>query len=338
LIEYLIARLGKKTAGCMIIPDQRGLAGLTPLKKFMTQLEKMGIAWSLCGGGFASRCPAHMGRRENLNFREAEDGRLLVHCKRDCGFEEVLEAVNLTTWNAYYYPPSSGTATTGPFASNVDAEDELGDEQRAKLQYMYERACKALAARPEKLHELADRLGVSTEALEQIGVGWREDRTLVHGEWVGTGDWAWIFPEVNGDEEIVGLLRRYERPGKDKDKKLIAGGRRGLIVPNRWKKGEGPLYIVEGASDVAAMLTLQFTAIGRPQAVSRRILRDLVELLRADARLLVVIADSDEVGRTGARSLASSLNRRLGREVRIAEPPRGCKDMREYLNSLGNLN
>jgi hypothetical protein len=40
-------------------------------------------------------CPAHDDKRPSLAIREAEDGRILVHCFADCPVESVLAAVGL---------------------------------------------------------------------------------------------------------------------------------------------------------------------------------------------------------------------------------------------------
>jgi hypothetical protein len=42
-----------------------------------------------------SCCPGHDDKRPSLAIREAEDGRILVHCFADCPVESVLSAVGL---------------------------------------------------------------------------------------------------------------------------------------------------------------------------------------------------------------------------------------------------
>ena len=61
--------------------------------------------------------------------------------------------------------------------------------------------------------DLAESLGVTVEAIEQLGVGFH------------FGEQAWIFPERNADGGIIGLSRRYHN-GK---KFMITGSKRGLI-------------------------------------------------------------------------------------------------------------
>jgi hypothetical protein len=341
LIDYLITHLGRRStpSGPMTAPDRSNLEGLSPIGKFMAQLGKMNITWTQSGEEFACRCPSHWGQRANLNFREADDGRLLLHCKRGCEFDEVLAAVNLTNWDAHYYPARPRAILRGPRASNLEQDREISEKQLAKLDFMYRLAYDALRASPAKLQELADQLGVSTESLQRIGVGWREDVTRIDDQWVGKGEWAWIFAEENAHGEIVGLLRRYENP--EREKRLIAGGRRGLTVPIGWRDMPGPVYVVEGASDVAAMLTIGLCAIGRPNNTGGA--ADLAVLLSNEAREIVVFGERDQKPDAKTwpgdpRPFARDLARRLGRKVKHQLPPAPHKDVRAFVSSQLTLN
>jgi hypothetical protein len=265
-----------------------------------------------------------------LTFTEADDGRLLLYCHRGCTTDEILAAVNLRPYELFYYPGGAVRQTvSGPASPRPD----ISEEQRAKLDYVHQRALDAIEAEPGRLVELADLLGVEIESLRRLDVGWREDVALAGEKWVFTGDWAWIFPEVNGKEEVVGLLRRYADPARAK--RLVAGGRRGLTVPAGWRKIPGPVYAVEGASDVAALLSVGLCAIGRPN--NRGGADDLAELLADDPREVVVFGERDRRP-DGAwpgdpKPFAQRLSRLLGRPVRAQLPPPPCKDIREFIGS-----
>jgi hypothetical protein len=45
--------------------------------------------------GWRARCPAHQGKSFSLSIREAEDGRILVHCFAGCPTEIVCHALHL---------------------------------------------------------------------------------------------------------------------------------------------------------------------------------------------------------------------------------------------------
>ena len=48
------------------------------------------------GEWYTFRCPAHEDRGPSLSIREADDGRILLHCFAGCGPHDVLAAVGLT--------------------------------------------------------------------------------------------------------------------------------------------------------------------------------------------------------------------------------------------------
>lgn len=57
------------------------------------------------GPTYRAICPAHesKNRSRSLAIREADDGRVLVHCHAGCGVQEVLQAVGLE-FDALYPP------------------------------------------------------------------------------------------------------------------------------------------------------------------------------------------------------------------------------------------
>lgn len=55
----------------------------------LTKVRKMGAdRWMAC-------CPAHQDKSPSLSIREAQDGRVLVHCWVGCSVESILGAVGL---------------------------------------------------------------------------------------------------------------------------------------------------------------------------------------------------------------------------------------------------
>ena len=62
---------------------------MTPLEKILGRLDGVKKA----GEGYMALCPAHDGRNPSLSIREAEDGKVLVHCHVGCCTEGVLRAI-----------------------------------------------------------------------------------------------------------------------------------------------------------------------------------------------------------------------------------------------------
>jgi DNA primase len=92
----------------------------------------------------------------------------------------------------------------------------------------------------------------------------------------------------------------------------------------------GRLWIVEGATDAAAMLSLGFDVVGVPSAGGA------IELVTELARRILpqeiaILADGDNAGRRGAERIADALM--IVAPCRIVSPPQGIKDARAWVVS-----
>lgn len=187
---------------------------------------------------------------------------------------------------------------------------------------------------------LASILGVDESALAALQCGWRPER----------GDWT--FPERNAAGEIVGVSTRLAVPitgsdGKVTSKMMVPGSSHGLFyAPDAWAAGDGPILLVEGASDTAAAYTMGLAAVGRPSNTGG--VEYLAELLRdvPASRPIIVVGENDErdgkipgqkicPGRNGAILTAKRLAEEMGREIAWAMPPAEAKDTRDYLRQAG---
>jgi hypothetical protein len=124
--------------------------------------------------------------------------------------------------------------------------------------------------------------------------------------------------------KIIGIRRRFPNGSKASAK----GGKNGLFIPADLT-GVGPLLLCEGPTDAAAALDLGSAAIGRPNCNS------LVEMTVRAVRgreEIVIVADNNAVGRTGADRLASILGLCCPC-VRVVHPPAGVKDLRQWLHA-----
>ena len=95
------------------------------------------------------------------------------------------------------------------------------------------------------------------------------------------------------------------------------------------------MYVPEGPSDVAALLSLGLRAVGR--ASCKGGVKYLAELFADTNEQILIVGENDKKddgqwpGRDGARTLAAALARELGGRVRWTMPPMGFKDVREWL-------
>ncbi len=188
--------------------------------------------------------------------------------------------------------------------------------------------------------ELSEKLGVSVHSLEMLGVGsgFDEYRNLPFTSW----------PELNAAGKVVGIIRRYD----DGDKKTMRWSKHGLYYHNIDRRG--PVHIVEGGSDTAALITLDLNVIGRPSSMGG--LADLAEMLQFWQNRVVVIGERDEKpgqrgthpsclatctgcgrcwpGMVGARETAKRLAAKIKRPVWSVIC--GDKDSRAWMNNRPN--
>lgn len=58
-------------------------------------LDRLSFTKKTGEGRWLARCPAHDDRSPSLDIREAEDGRILIHCFAGCGAVDILDAVGM---------------------------------------------------------------------------------------------------------------------------------------------------------------------------------------------------------------------------------------------------
>lgn len=138
---------------------------------------------------------------------------------------------------------------------------------------------------------------------------------------------AWILPFRNPDYQIIGFQFRSTSGFKW----AMSGSSLGLFIPRI--KVQEEVFIAEGASDCAALLSLGVYAIARPAAFAcHEMLAEFIS--RQKIKRAIIVSDYDpkksknEIKSAGIDS-ALRLKLRLPCESRIIVPPNGCKDIRE---------
>lgn len=162
-------------------------------------------------------------------------------------------------------------------------------------------------------------LGVSIRSLERLQLGYN-----------GQG---YTFPMRDGREKIIGIRVRGNN-----GKWCIPGSRNGLFWPEGVYSGsDWPLVICEGPTDTAALLDLEFDAIGRPSCSGGN--EHVIEFLRGRRRDVIIMSDNDEPkkrpdgsvwfpGQEGAAKLACLIKPYV-RSVKVCHPP-FHKDIRAW--------
>ena len=177
---------------------------------------------------------------------------------------------------------------------------------------------------PGQYRELATRLGVTVGSLIRLGTCYDAERR------------AWAFPMKNEWWQVTGIRLRNQQARKW----AVTGSKQGVFWPDM-HTAEGPIVLVEGPTDTAAMLDLGYDAFGRPSCSGGAKL--MLEILsRGPIRDVVIVADRDEAktrpdgsawypGQEGAQALARSIMC-VARSVRVIKPLKG-KDARAWVQA-----
>jgi putative DNA primase/helicase len=261
------------------------------------------------GRGWVARCPAHVDRTPSLSIREADDGRLLLHCFAGCAWgvlRDTLAARSL--WpgrdpGAHYPPrPSRPSGSAGP-----------KPEQRVLLKRIW---CKATPG-VGTVVEIYLRSRSLTAPLPPS----LRDARLWHRE---SGQWlpCMIAAVQAADGRLAGLHRTFLQPsGRGKAsvepvKKMLGVCRSGAVrltpAGRRLALCEGietGLSIREACPDLAVWCAL---SAGNLDQLT----------LPASVKEVVLVADGDPVGLAAARRAAQRYGAG-GRLVRLVELPRG---------------
>jgi hypothetical protein len=284
-------------------------------------LRKRLVGMRGSGPNYTALCPAHRDTRPSLAVTELPNAKVLVYCHAACPVENVLAALGLKLCHlfpsGYARQFNARAADLCPTAAPPARAVEEPDIDHARFRRIVR---EARAAAGRRLYAFAGDLGVTVEALNLLRVGVANGRAA--------------FPERDDRRRPVGVCYR-SRGGR---RSFAGGGKRGLSIPHEQPTENGPLYVAEGGTDTAALLSAGVRAIGRPAAkVSPLATLWLTRYLERQPGRVVVLGDNDGpdggegLGRVAAKGLAAELAERLGRRVLWALPRPGFKDVRDQV-------
>lgn len=290
------------------------------------------------GAGFECRCPAHEDAAPSLSVAAGDDGRVLLKCHAGCSVQDIVASLGLRLRDLFVERPSrgwNGVVRSPEPAPRRDHERRAGDvDDGAGPNWAELAADFADTAPAARLNELADRLGVTVEALRALRCGWagRADLGPFGGCRSGEGVWTWPMTDAAG--LVCGIAARSVTG----DKWSLRGSRNGCFIPVDIATRPGPVFAPEGATDTAAALSIGLAAVGRHSCTAGA--RELTALLAG--RDVVVLGERDKKadgrwpGRDGARAVAAAVAKawKSAARVRWALPPHGAKDFRDWARSL----
>jgi hypothetical protein len=188
------------------------------------------------------------------------------------------------------------------------------------------------ATSPAHLEAAARTLGVSADALRALGFAWCPE---------GLGSYA--FPMHDESGRVCGIRLRAPVDAGAR-KWAVKGSRPGGFCPiDGCGAPADRVFVCEGPTDAAALLGVRDPAaperplavIGRPSCSGQEeIISRIARSFASEDAELVIVADGDGAGRSGAAALAAHLGAKRFR-VRTVTPPAGFKDARAWLRGRG---
>ena len=88
--------------------------------------------------GHIARCPAHPDKTPSLSIREADDGKLLVHCFAGCDHDAIVrEWFASSVHDLMYAPPPQPGPLRYTFAWGTVRSDLRSDARGARIEVRY---------------------------------------------------------------------------------------------------------------------------------------------------------------------------------------------------------
>jgi len=265
------------------------------------------------GSHWMASCPTHGDRDPSLSIRDADDGKVLVHCHAGCDQSVVIgELRSRGLWDSASDHCQRPAIRQSPAASNAPPAQDGSDRTAPALRLWRS----AVPAVDTPVATYLHSRGISLVPPDSV----RFHPCLKHPNgktWPGM-----VALVTRGtDGEPLAIHRTFlAREGAGKapatPQKMMLGPCRGGAV--RLAMPVGKLMVGEGIETCLA--AMQATCLPAWAALSTSGLRTLQ--LSAEIDEVIVLADGDDPGEAAALAAARRWKRE-GRAVRIARPPTG---------------
>ncbi len=226
-----------------------------------------------------------------------------------------VDASHAIEWLADWLGVGQGSYWTGPIVRPVERRLTIPERTAAPERFGLMAEVWRRNMRPRWLLRAAEMLGLPTEPLEQLQVGWSPEHR------------ATSWPMRDADGVVIGVRLRCPSTAK---KWAVKGSSAGLFYPVGLLSTERPerLMVCEGPTDTAAILSVGLPAVGVPSAGGCcDVVTESVRRLRPSE--VVIVADADGPGLQGAERIAAALM--IVAKVRIVSPDTGVKDARAWV-------
>jgi len=244
------------------------------------------------GDGWIARCPAHGDQDPSLAIKEAEDGKVLLHCHAGCTAEKVCEAMGLRMADLFPQEcqearrmPTEPVGHLGPLRENWPPSGSLPANVTASG---------ALDAVPD------DRGLIDLIVQTALAIG---------------GKPTSLWPYHYSDGRLSLIVARFEtkpaktfRPFHYDGRQWVCGDPDGLLPLYRLFEIQGgsPIYVCEGEKAVEAARALGLTATTSAHGARSAHKTDWSPLAGKD---VVILPDNDDAGRQYAQDVANLLTK-----------------------------
>jgi len=265
------------------------------------------------GSQWVATCPSHEDSQPSLSIRDAENGKVLVHCHAGCDQALVIGALrSLGLWDDSH--PCRRPLNAKQSQKSLPALPAHDESERTTAALRLWRSAIPAADTPAEIY-LHSR-GISLAVPPSV----RFRPRLQHPN---GGTWAGMVSLVTrgSDGEPLAIHRTFLAHGGagkapvTPQKMMLGPCRSGAV---RLATATGKLMVGEGIETCLAVM--QATGLPAWAALSTSGLRTLE--LPAEIREVIILADGDDPGEAAALDAARRW-RREGRTVRIAHPPSG---------------
>jgi DNA primase len=274
--------------------------------------ERDGIRLVKNGGVLKCCCPFHKEKTPSLViypdghfhcFGCSERGDIFSYVMRrdGCSFKEAFEKLNGGKLNGTFKPVQNARQMT---AREPELPKEYFHDMWARWGRLWGNEHNYLSGAI-----FAEHLGVLPETLSDLGL-------------VRTDNSTWAFPMRDYQRRMIGIRLRDDEGNKF----AVKGSKQGLFIPQ--SKPHHELYVTEGPTDCAALLSMGLYAIGKPAAMAHP--DEIVKFIhRWRISKVIVIADNDRAGLAGAKKLVDVC------PVPCCELVLPAKDARDFYRSGG---
>lgn len=274
----------------------------TPTEKMKMLLDELGVITGE-GGSLVAHCPAHDDTHPSLVVGVGESGRLLLHCRAGCGFDEVKSKISIDVSSLGWELPE-GYAP----AEAVDHAPVNSERERALLRLLG-------AAQRDLTEEVRtharERFGLSDIQIDEARLGFTprsyDDTPLCGRKWVDQPRLVVPFFDVLTGYPAGAQGRALTADAEVRWTSLNGSDWAKAGIFGRHSPTRPELIVCEGPSDALTVVAAGYVAVAIRGAAQRSTSMMQAIAEHADGKTVIVAGDSDKAGKKFAKRTVDAL-------------------------------